>query len=58
MFREYFTDLAGRGIKVVIITNEPFELKGAIIYLTEHKKEQIRLITDSTYCLLYTSRCV
>ena len=51
MFREYFTDLAGRGIKVVIITNEPFELKGAIIYLTEHKKEQIRLITDSTYVL-------
>ena len=51
MFREYFTDLVGRGIKVVIITNEPFELKGTIIYLTEHKKEQIRLITDSTYVL-------
>lgn len=51
MFRPYFADLVGRGIKVVIITNEPFELEGAIIYLTERKKEQIRLITDSTYVL-------
>lgn len=51
MFREYFTDLVSRGIKVVIITNEPFELEGAVIYLTGHKREQIRLITDSTYVL-------
>ena len=33
--------------KVVIITNEPFDLQGATVYLTECKKEQIRLITDS-----------
>ena len=27
MFRPYFADLVGRGIKVVIITNEPFDLE-------------------------------
>lgn len=40
-----------RGIKVVIITNPPFGLKGAILYFTEKKQEQIRLIADSTVVL-------
>ena len=31
----------------MIITDEPFDLQGATVYLTECKKEQIRLITDS-----------
>lgn len=31
----------------MIITNEPFDLPGATVYLTECRKEQIRLITDS-----------
>ena len=41
MFREHLEKM------VVIITNEPFDLQGATVYLTECKKEQIRLITDS-----------
>ena len=47
MFREYLEKMVSEGKKVVIITNEPFELKGATVYLTQCKKEQIRLITDS-----------
>ena len=47
MFREYLEKMVSEGKKVVIITNEPFDLQGATVYLTECKKEQIRLITDS-----------
>ena len=47
LFREYLEKMVSEGKKVVIITNEPFELKGATVYLTQCKKEQIRLITDS-----------
>ena len=46
-FREYLEQMAAQGKKVVIITNEPFDLPGATVYLTECRKEQIRLITDS-----------
>ena len=52
MFREHLEKMVSEGKKVVIITNEPFDLQGATVYLTECKKEQIRLITD---CLLYKS---
>ena len=47
MFREHLEKMVSEGKKVVIITNEPFDLQGATVYLTECKKEQIRLITDS-----------
>ncbi len=46
-FREYLERMVAEDKKVVIITNEPFDLPGATIYLTECRKEQIRLITDS-----------
>lgn len=36
-----------RGLKVVIITDPPFELKGARIYHVKTEQYQIRLITDS-----------
>lgn len=39
------------GIKVVILTDKPLELSGAIIYQTEDKKTQIGVITDSTNVL-------
>ena len=47
MFREHLEKMVSEGKKVVIITNEAFDLQGATVYLTECKKEQIRLITDS-----------
>lgn len=40
-----------RGLKVVIITNQPFELAGAKIYHAEKPQHQIRLIVDSTNVL-------
>lgn len=46
-FREYLEKMTSEGKKVVIITNEPFELSGATVYLTKCRKGQIRLITDS-----------
>lgn len=50
-FEDELTALIKRGIKVVIITNSPFKLEGAIIYYAESKPEQIRLIADSKYVL-------
>lgn len=46
-FREYLEQMVAEDKKVVIITNEPFDLPGATVYLTECREEQIRLITDS-----------
>ncbi|MEL7563550.1 MAG: helix-turn-helix domain-containing protein [Dehalobacterium sp.] len=40
-----------RGIKIVLITNEPFELEGTISYYMEKSEQQIRLIADSTNVL-------
>lgn len=40
-----------KGLKVVIITNPPFELPGAIVYHAEKTQYQIRLIVDSTRVL-------
>ena len=50
-FEDELTALVKRGIKVVIITNLPFKLEGAIIYYAKRKAEQIRLIADSKYVL-------
>ncbi len=36
-----------RGLKVVIITDQPLDLPGATVYCTEKKQKQIRLIVDS-----------
>lgn len=40
-----------RGLKVVLITNEPFVLPGAIVYHAEKEQNQIRLIADSASVL-------
>lgn len=40
-----------RGIKLVIITSFPFELEGAIVYYSENRSDQIRLICDSKFVL-------
>ena len=40
-----------KGIKMVIITNGPFRLAGATVYITEQPLQQIRLIADSTNVL-------
>lgn len=50
-FEDELLALIKRGIKVVIITNSPFKLEGAIIYYAKNKPEQIRLIADSKYVL-------
>ncbi len=46
--RNHLEEMIAKKIKVVIITDEGFELNGATIYYSNNKKEQIRLITDST----------
>ena len=40
-----------RGIKVVLITDEPLDLDGATVYLAEKSRQQIRLIADSSNVL-------
>ncbi len=40
-----------RDLKIVVITNAPFELPGAIVYHAEKAQNQIRLITDSASVL-------
>jgi sugar-specific transcriptional regulator TrmB len=40
-----------RGIKVVLITDEPLDLNGATVYRAEKSSRQIRLIADSTNVL-------
>lgn len=50
-FREELGKLVKEGKKVVILTNNGFELEGAVIYRTDVTEGQIRLITDSTNVL-------
>lgn len=40
-----------RGLKVVLITEEPFPLEGAVVWHSGKKQRQIRLIVDSS-CVL------
>ncbi len=51
LFEQELQDLVGRGRKVVLLTEGPFELKGAVVYRTAHEGSSIRLITDSSYAL-------
>jgi len=48
---EELAEAVRRNLKLVIITNPPFDFPGAIIYHTEKQKEQIRLIVDSSVVL-------
>ena len=41
----------GRGLKVVVIDSDGFELEGAILYRAKYETDQIRLITDSSRVL-------
>ena len=50
-FRDKLSAMAEDGKKIVLITDRPFSIQGAIIYLTENRGEQIGLITDSKYVL-------
>lgn len=50
-FLEELKQLLSAGKKVVIITDGPFELDGAKIYITRDKGRQIGLIMDSKYAL-------
>lgn len=50
-FRDDITYLIENGKKVVLLVNEEVVFPGAIIYITEKKEPQIRLIADSEYVL-------
>jgi HTH-type transcriptional regulator, sugar sensing transcriptional regulator len=44
-------DRISKGLKIVIITDRPFQLAGATVYHAERSQKQIRLIADSTSVL-------
>ena len=50
-FRDELSALIKDGKKVVILTDEGFELEGALIYISPDVEGQIRFITDSSYVL-------
>lgn len=50
-FEPELTEAASRGLKVVIITDRPYTLSGAILHYTEGRDGQIRLICDSQIVL-------
>jgi sugar-specific transcriptional regulator TrmB len=50
-FKPELKSAVKKGLKVVIITDAPFSLSGAIIYRSDSPPRQIRLITDSTTVL-------
>ena len=43
--------LVEKKIKVVILTDKPFKLNGAKVYQSQNRKNQIGIITDSSYVL-------
>lgn len=51
LFEQELQDLVRRGCKVVLLTEGPFELEGAVVYHTAHEGSSIRLITDSSHAL-------
>lgn len=44
-------ELKERNIKVVIITNAPYQMEGIKVYHTEKPMEQLRIIVDSKYAI-------
>ena len=48
---EELQKLVRAGRKLVLITDRPYQLEGALVYVTEDKGDQIGLITDSRYVL-------
>lgn len=51
LVREELTEAIAKGLKVVIITTEPFTINGATIYHIQNQPGQIRLISDSANVL-------
>lgn len=49
--KDQLKELTQKGKKVVLVTDHPFDLPNAIIYVTREKGNQIGLITDSKYVL-------
>ena len=47
----YLKNSISKGLKVVIITESPFNLDNAVIYYNQRERYQIRLIVDSTKIL-------
>ena len=43
--------LVTTGRKLVLITDAPYHMEGALVYVTEEKGSQIGLIADSKYVL-------
>lgn len=51
IIKPQLNEAVSKGLKVVILTNPPFELKGATIYFANKPQHQIRLIVDSANVL-------
>lgn len=49
--RDELEAVVGRGMKLVLITDEDVGIGDAVLYLTDRKEKQIRLIIDSVYVL-------
>ena len=43
--------MAKSGKKIVLITDRPLVMEGAVVYVTEERGDQIGLIADSRYVL-------
>jgi sugar-specific transcriptional regulator TrmB len=50
-YRNLLEQRAAEGIKVVILTNPPYELPGAKVYLADRKPGQVGIIVDSATVL-------
>lgn len=50
-FKEQLETLLEKDIKVVVISEEKWDMQGALIYVVESLDNQIRVITDSKYVL-------
>ena len=50
-YTELLEQMVRRNIKVVVITNPPFELEGAGVYLAERQPGQVGIIVDSSTVL-------
>ena len=50
-FRGKLSAMAKSGKKIVLITDRPLVMEGAVVYVTEERGDQIGLIADSRYVL-------
>ena len=51
LFHEELVELVEKGRKVVLLTEEDYQLEGAIHYRAQHSDARFRLIADSRYAL-------